>query len=126
MINEFLNFGETPSDPDTNLLFKGQITVQSILVAVALICIPIMLLVKPIHFKCTHHDHPVQHAVKEQPAHMSEGGIQSIDNGESQTPGYGKPAKKESQTDQIELIAEILAKEGTGNQSHAFSEFFIH
>ena len=24
------------------------------------------------------------------------------------------------------MIAEILAKEGTGNQTHAFSEFFIH
>ena len=57
---------------------------------------------------------------------MSEGGIQSVDNGDFSTPGYSKPAKKESQTEQIELIAEILAKEGTGNQSHAFSEFFIH
>ena len=28
--------------------------------------------------------------------------------------------------DQIEIISQILAKEGSGNENHAFSEFFIH
>ena len=59
MINEFLNFGSQPADNVRQyvLLFWDEVFVQEILVAVAIIMIPVMLLVKPIHFKITSSSH---------------------------------------------------------------------
>ena len=74
-----------------------------------------MLLVKPLHFKCTHKEHPIEDA----PAQPTQ--TQEI---------FREPANEKqallARNDQIEQIAAILAKEGSGGENHVFSEFFIH
>jgi V-type H+-transporting ATPase subunit a len=57
MINMFLNAGSTPPNSEYTLLFNGQVTIAVIFVLVAFVCVPVMLLVKPIHFKVTHKEH---------------------------------------------------------------------
>lgn len=56
MINMFLEAGSDPANPNT-LLFSGQTTIAVIFVLVAFVCVPVMLLVKPLHYKFTHKDH---------------------------------------------------------------------
>ena len=52
----FLSAGSVP-DNEAVLLFSGQVQVAVAFVLIAFVCVPVMLLVKPIHFKITHKEH---------------------------------------------------------------------
>lgn len=56
MINMFLSAGSEPANVN-QILFNGQIQVALAFVLIAFICVPTMLIVKPLHFKFTHKDH---------------------------------------------------------------------
>jgi V-type H+-transporting ATPase subunit a len=61
MINMFLHPGD--QQKGVGLLFDGQLSIATVFVLVAFICVPIMLLVKPIHFKITHkEEHTNEHS----------------------------------------------------------------
>lgn len=47
-------FKDEPSDPNCGeLMFDGQKSIQTIFIVIALVCIPWMLLGKPLYIMCT-------------------------------------------------------------------------
>jgi hypothetical protein len=121
MINMFLSAGSEPDNAQYSLLFSGQVQIALVFVLVAFVCIPTMLLVKPLHFKFTHKEHHEEaHIVDHQAPHSEE-----VFKQPQQTASPEKQALL-ARNDQIEQIAAILAKEGAGGENHVFSEFFIH
>lgn len=60
MINMFIHPGDRT--PGVGLLFESQLDIAIVFVLIALITIPTMLLVKPLHFKFTHKEEHQDHS----------------------------------------------------------------
>lgn len=106
--------GNDASNGDT------QQTVSLILLFVFLVCIPLMLLVKPLYLKFTmkHDDH---HEDDHKGHRLTEG--ESLDGGEGNTSINGAAIK--SKGDNIDLDR-ILREEFGKHDSHGFGEIMIH
>ncbi|CAB0014648.1 unnamed protein product [Nesidiocoris tenuis] len=58
---------DKPEDEKCDLyMYEGQKTVQMILLAIALLCIPVMLFAKPIYLLCCKKKPPISHAVEQE------------------------------------------------------------
>lgn len=108
MINIFLN-GGAPGDDFDNVFGDKQATASIILVLIVIICVPIMLCVKPCYLSRQHSKNPTEHK------HLSLEEVEQVPEG-----------KQLTRNEQVEAIAGILAKEGRKEEEHVFSELFIH
>ena len=129
IINMFLKFGENPDNADS--IIGGQTatvqkTISMILLAVGLICVPLMLFVKPLVILCTtpKHENHVGHGSNrfervssDEDADGHEASIQHVHDMSKMT---APPAKNDIN------LEEILKQEAGDAGNHAFSEIFIH
>lgn len=119
MINNFLAGGNPGADAEgvQQYFLPDQKKISLALVLVVLICVPIMLFVKPIVLGCCvkHEDHPRQEFNAVEPVG---------DEGEPLArPSLGKDAE-DGKAD-IRTYEELLEKEH-GEEHHGFGEIFIH
>ena len=128
MINMFLNFGGLVDGADPILGDSGSSTQQSvsvILLVVGLICVPLMLFVKPFALRCEMSSHAHVGAGQdrfhrldsdEEERHENS----SIQDGQDVSKYTAPIAKNDVNLD------EILKNEAGDHEEHAFSEIFIH
>jgi len=128
MINMFLNFGAVDKDNVDPIIAgdSGQQAISIILLVVALLCVPTMLLVKPLYINFTTKHH-------HQPAHVGRGSgrFQRLDSDEEaedhEHPSIQDVSKVTAPPSKNNInLAEILKNEAGDDENHAFSEIFIH
>jgi len=128
MIQMFLGFGEV--DEEENVAIMGSASIQQsaslILLVIALICVPIMLLVKPLYIKFTMKNH-------DQGGHIGHGSerFQRLDSDEEEKDEEPTNLQDESKLTSPPAkndinLDEILENEKGEEENHAFSEIFIH
>ncbi|CAI2384126.1 unnamed protein product [Moneuplotes crassus] len=130
MISMFLKFGET--DTEVNVALAGSAdTQQAIMITflvIALICIPMMLCVKPFVLRCqmkSHHNHQqsFQGRGSQRFQRLDEEEDDVSDNGINQHE-TNRPASN-LKNDEID-IEKIILKETKDDEGHDFGEIFIH
>jgi V-type H+-transporting ATPase subunit a len=97
-------------------IFKGQQTLSVIGLLLGLICVPIMLLVKPLYLKSKLKHHHVEH--------KQEGGQYAQINNTTDMEDASKGEK--SRADFEQDIKNALDKEAGGEGEHSFGDIFIH
>ena len=112
MINIFLS-GADPG-PGAYPVVKGQKPISIVLLLIALATVPVMLFVKPCILAKRHNSHHGHQKLVEEE--------QVIENSNDSIESKMLIHRNE----QIDQIAEALAKEGAQSSHHAFSELFIH
>ena len=95
-----------------NYVMEGQQGASIALLLIALVCVPTMLCVKPLILRSQLKNHGHGPHV-----HVHTESVQYEKNPEGK--GFVK-------NETYEQIAELLEKEGSSNENHAFSEIFIH
>lgn len=126
MINMFLDFGKVGDDVDPIIgETNDKLTQQSIsntLVIIALVCVPLMLFVKPLYLLTQHDDKPSK-AKKDGHSRYFE-----FENEEEEKIDPSLDVQKDDlDHDQMRLeFDEVLQKEAGISEDHSFSEIFIH
>lgn len=130
MINMFLKFGELVDGADPIIGNNGSGTQKSVclvLLAIALICVPTMLFVKPLILLCTmDHGHD----------HIGEGEkrFQRLDSDDEEEKFENSSIQDNQDVSKVTApiakndinLEEILRQEAGDGGNHAFSEIFIH
>lgn len=125
MINMFLSQGQVDDNVDP-LLWNAstQQMICIILLLIALICVPTMLLVKPLYMRCKHNSHAKRHnSIGQRYNQLTE---EVKDDNTNEGTGLSKKLEVDAKPiEDIDLDA-IVESEGGGGENHAFSEIFIH
>jgi V-type H+-transporting ATPase subunit a len=129
MINMFLGFGKVDDNPEDGVdaIIGGPSTQQAIsiiLLVTALICVPVMLLVKPLYLRTKMSGHAHVGRGDDRFHRLDSDEEEKEDNDHSSIQDASKfthsPAKNDINLDLL------LENEKGGEEHHAFSEIFIH
>lgn len=128
MINMFLNFGVIPKGTDP-IVGPSQTSISNMLLVIALICIPTMLLVKPLYMYIQHKSHdPPKFEQREDHRFFQLHEEEEKDELAHHDMGRKSIEKLKESNDDFDKLGfdDVLKKEAGIKEDHSFNEIFIH
>ena len=116
MINMFLNFGELPPGAKDTPFFSNQVMWMNLLLAVALLCVPLMLFVKPFY--------ELKHAQSTKASLVGSQVSEDKAEVDSPMPSAANNALQNYLAEQTHSLD--APAQGGGAKQHDFGEIFIH